>query len=111
VKPRFFVASLLLLALLAWSVVLPNVSVIAGSFARGLVDWRAFAASPADREALRSTLIISVGSVIAALLIGLPLAFLLGIRLSRPSCAERRRDAPCGTPATRGRDRVPVPLW
>jgi iron(III) transport system permease protein len=78
VKPRFLVASLLLLALLAWSVVLPNVSVIAGSFARGLTDWRAFAASPADREALRSTLIISVGSVIAALLIGLPLAFLLG---------------------------------
>jgi iron(III) transport system permease protein len=78
VKPRFLVASLLLLALLAWSVVLPNVSVIAGSFARGLADWRAFAASPADREALRSTLIISVGSVIAALLIGLPLAFLLG---------------------------------
>lgn len=77
-RRRFVVASILVLALLAWSVVLPNVSVIAGSFARGLEDWRAFAHSPADREALRSTLIISVGSVIAALLIGLPLAFLLG---------------------------------
>src|SRR5205085_7313419 len=40
--------------------------------------WRAFAASPADREALWSTLVISAGSVLAALMIGLPLAFLLG---------------------------------
>jgi iron(III) transport system permease protein len=78
VRRRFLLASIAVLALLAWSVVLPNVSVIAGSFARGLDDWRAFAASPADREALRSTLIISIGSVIAALFIGLPLAFLLG---------------------------------
>jgi iron(III) transport system permease protein len=77
-KRRFVVASLIMLALLAWSVVLPNVSVIVGSFARGLEDWRAFAASPADREALWSTLVISVGSVVAALIVGLPLAFLLG---------------------------------
>jgi iron(III) transport system permease protein len=77
-KRRFIVATLIMLALLTWSVVLPNVSVIVGSFARGLDDWRAFAASPADREALWSTLVISVGSVIAALIIGLPLAFLLG---------------------------------
>ena len=77
-KRRFVVASLIMLALLAWSVVLPNVSVIVGSFARGLDDWRAFAASPADREALWSTLVISVGSVVAALIVGLPLAFLLG---------------------------------
>jgi iron(III) transport system permease protein len=78
VRRRFLLASLAILALLAWSVVLPNVSVIWGSFARGLADWRAFAHSPADREALWSTLVISIGSVIAALLIGLPLAFLLG---------------------------------
>jgi iron(III) transport system permease protein len=77
-KRRFVVASLIMLALLAWSVVLPNVSVIIGSFARGLEDWRAFATSPADREALWSTLVISVGSVVAALIVGLPLAFLLG---------------------------------
>jgi iron(III) transport system permease protein len=77
-RRRFVVANLIMLVLLAWSVVLPNVSVIVGSFARGLEDWRAFAASPADREALWSTLVISVGSVIAALIIGLPLAFLLG---------------------------------
>ena len=61
-KRRYVLATVLVLALLAWSVVLPNVSVIAGSFARGLDAWRAFAASPADREALRSTLIISVAS-------------------------------------------------
>jgi iron(III) transport system permease protein len=77
-RRRFVVASLIILALLAWSVVLPNVSVIVGSFTHGLEDWRAFAASPADREALWSTLVISVGSVVAALIIGLPLAFLLG---------------------------------
>ena len=77
-KRRFVVASLIMLALLAWSVVLPNVSVIIGSFAHGLEDWRAFAASPADREALWSTLVISVGSAVAALIVGLPLAFLLG---------------------------------
>jgi iron(III) transport system permease protein len=66
-----------LLALLFWSVVYPNVSVIVGSFARGLADWRDFAASPADIDALRGTVIVSIGSVIAALLVGVPLAFLL----------------------------------
>ena len=77
-RRRFVLATAIVLALLIWSVVLPNVSVIAGSFAHGLDDWRSFAASPADREALWSTLVISIGSVIAALIIGLPLAFLLG---------------------------------
>src|SRR5947208_13305795 len=77
-RRRFVVAMAIVLALLLWSVVLPNVSVLVGSFARGLDDWRAFASSPADREALWSTLVISVGSVAAALAIGLPLAFLLG---------------------------------
>ena len=65
------------LAVLLWTVVYPNVSVIIGSFEGGLDHWRRFAASPTDREALTSTLIISAGSVIAATLIGLPLAFLL----------------------------------
>jgi iron(III) transport system permease protein len=65
------------LALLAWVVVLPNITVIAGSFAHGLENWRAFAASPGDLEALRTTLVIAVGSVVAATLIGVPLAFLL----------------------------------
>ena len=68
---------LLVIAILAWAVVYPNVRVIAGSFERGLADWQAFLASPADREATLSTLIISVGSVVGALLVGLPLAFLL----------------------------------
>jgi len=63
-RRRFVVATFLMLALLTWSVVLPNVSVIVGSFARGLENWRAFAASPADREALWSTLVISIGSVV-----------------------------------------------
>jgi iron(III) transport system permease protein len=66
-----------LLALLLWSVVYPNAAVIVGSFERGLADWRAFAASPADLDALRGTVIVAIGSVVAALLLGLPLAFLL----------------------------------
>src|SRR5256885_7154969 len=77
-KRRYVVATSIVLVLLAWSVVLPNVSVIVGSFGHGLDDWRAFAASPADREALWSTLVISAGSGVAAVMIGLPLAVLLG---------------------------------
>ena len=65
------------LALLAWVVILPNLQVIAGSFDHGFQNWRDFLASPGDREALRTTLIIAIGSVIGATLIGLPLAFLL----------------------------------
>ena len=67
----------LLLALLLWSVVFPNAAIIVGSFERGLGDWRDFAASPADRDALWGTVVVSIGSVIGALLIGVPLAFLL----------------------------------
>ena len=65
------------LALLVWLVVLPNVQVIAGSFAGGFAHWREWLASPGDQEALRTTLVISVASVLAATLIGVPLAFLL----------------------------------
>jgi iron(III) transport system permease protein len=65
------------LALLLWVVVYPNASVVIGSLANGLEHWREFARSPGDREALVSTLVISVGSVISATLIGIPLAFLL----------------------------------
>jgi iron(III) transport system permease protein len=64
--------------LLLWAVVYPNAAVIAGSFEDGLGHWREFAASPADREALWTSLVISVASVFASLAIGVPLAFLLG---------------------------------
>ena len=66
-----------LVALLLWTVVYPNIAVVAGSFAHGFGYWRAFAASPADREALAATLGISVASVLAAALVGVPLALLL----------------------------------
>ncbi len=66
------------LALLLWSVVYPNAAVIAGSFENGLGHWREFAASATDREALTTTLFISFASVVASLIIGVPLAFLLG---------------------------------
>src|SRR3982750_2268169 len=66
------------IAVLLWTVVYPNAAVIAGSFENGLGHWREFAASPADREALRTSIVISVASVFASLAIGVPLAFLLG---------------------------------
>jgi iron(III) transport system permease protein len=66
------------IVLLLWTVVYPNAAVIAGSFENGLGHWREFAASPADREALWTSLVISVASVFASLAIGVPLAFLLG---------------------------------
>ncbi len=66
------------IALLFWAVVYPNVAVIAGSFENGLEHWREFAASPADREALSTSIVISLASVVAALAVGVPLAFLLG---------------------------------
>jgi iron(III) transport system permease protein len=64
--------------LLLWAVVYPNAAVIVGSFENGLGHWREFAASPADREALSTSIIIAVASVFASLAIGVPLAFLLG---------------------------------
>jgi iron(III) transport system permease protein len=64
------------LVVLLWSVVLPNVSVVVGSAGH----WGEFWRSPADREALATTLVVSVWSVVAALLVGLPLALLLSRR-------------------------------
>jgi iron(III) transport system permease protein len=66
------------IAILLWSVVYPNVAVIVGSFEDGLGHWREFAASPADLEALRTSIIIAIASVVASLAVGVPLAFLLG---------------------------------
>ncbi|HEY8164165.1 MAG TPA: iron ABC transporter permease [Gemmatimonadaceae bacterium] len=74
---RSWAIALPVLALLVWTVVYPNVAVIAGSFENGLGHWREFLASPADREAVTTTLIISIASVIGSVLIGIPLAFLL----------------------------------
>lgn len=66
-----------LIALLLWSAVYPNLAVVVGSVAEGGAYWRAFAASPSDREALVTTLWISAASVVASTLVGLPLALLL----------------------------------
>ena len=77
-RRQSWLIALPVMALLLWTVVYPNVAVIAGSFENGLGHWREFAASPADREALWTTLVISVASVFASLAIGVPLAFLLG---------------------------------
>src|SRR5215212_11581131 len=75
---RSWIIAAPVLALLLWSIVYPNVAVIVGSFENGLGHWREFMNSPADREALRTSIVISVASVFASLLIGVPLAFLLG---------------------------------
>ena len=74
---RSWLLALPVLLILAWSVIYPNATVIAGSFGEGLEYWRAFANNPSDREALTTTLIVALGSVIASVAIGLPLAFLL----------------------------------
>ncbi|HEX2722743.1 MAG TPA: iron ABC transporter permease [Gemmatimonadaceae bacterium] len=74
---RSLVLAAPILAVLLWSVVFPNVAVILGSFENGLGHWREFMDSPADREALTTSIVISLASVIASVLIGLPLAFLL----------------------------------
>lgn len=66
-------AALPLLLVLIWTVVYPNIAVIAGSFGH----WREFAESPSDVEALKNSIIIAVASVAASLGIGVPLAFLL----------------------------------
>lgn len=74
---RSWLLALPVLAVLLWTVAFPNVAVVFGSFENGLGHWREFMASPSDREALSTSLFISVASVIASLLIGVPLAFLL----------------------------------
>ena len=48
------------LVILAWTVAWPNVSVIRGSFEHGLGYWKEFANSPSDREALFTSIWISV---------------------------------------------------
>ena len=79
--------------LLLWTVVWPNVAVVGGSFGEGLGHWRAFWASPADREALWTTLWISAASVVASTLVGAPLALLL----ARAEFAGRRLVAAVAT--------------
>jgi len=74
---RSWLLALPVFALLLWTVAFPNVAVIAGSFENGLGHWREFLASPSDREALTTSIGISIASVIASVLVGVPLAFLL----------------------------------
>ena len=66
------------LIVLTWTVAWPNVSVIRGSFDHGLGYWKEFVNSPSDREALVTSIWISVLSVIGSVAIGLPLALLMG---------------------------------
>jgi iron(III) transport system permease protein len=66
-------AALPLFAVLLWTVVYPNISVVVGSMGY----WREFIESPSDVESLVNSIVISVASVVASLAIGVPLAFLL----------------------------------
>jgi iron(III) transport system permease protein len=67
------------LALLVWLVLYPNLYILAQSFKRGncvtLSNYREFFLNPAQVEALRNSLWISVGSVLLSAVIGVPLAF------------------------------------
>ena len=74
---RSLLFALPIIALLVWIVAFPNVAVIAGSLAGGGEHWMEFLRSPSDREALWTSLWISVASVVASIGVGLPLAFLL----------------------------------
>ena len=74
---RSWIIAAPVLVLLLWSVVYPNVAVIVGSFENGLGHWREFMSSPTDREALTTSIVISLASVVASVMIGVPLAFLL----------------------------------
>src|SRR5215208_6547534 len=74
---RSWIIAAPVLALLLWSIVYPNVAVIAGSFENGFGYWREFISSPIDREALTTSIVISLASVVASVMIGVPLAFLL----------------------------------
>ena len=74
---RSWILALPVLVLLFWTVAFPNIAVIIGSFGEGLGYWKEFADSPSDREALTTSIVISIASVVASLLIGVPLAFLL----------------------------------
>ena len=74
---RSLLLALPVLAVLIWTVAFPNVAVVFGSFEEGLGHWREFMASPADREALSTSIIISIASVVASVIVGVPLAFLL----------------------------------
>jgi iron(III) transport system permease protein len=78
--PATRVVAYVLIAILLWTVVYPNAAVVVGSAAHGFRYWRTFATSPADLEALWTTVWISVVSVIASCIIGVPLAFLLARR-------------------------------
>ena len=90
---------------------IPNVAIIVGSFEHGLGDWREFAASPADREALWTTLVVAIGSVIGALRVGVPLAFLLRrVEFRGRRLLQRGGDAAGGAAAARRRDRVSLSL-
>jgi iron(III) transport system permease protein len=74
---RASLLAFVLLAVLLWTVAYPNAAVVIQSFGHGLGYWREFVQSPADREALWTSLWISVASVVTATAIGVPLAFLL----------------------------------
>jgi iron(III) transport system permease protein len=66
-----------LLAVLLWAVVYPNAAVVVNSFEGGLGHWREFLGNRASLEATWWTMVISLGSVVFATTIGIPLAFLL----------------------------------
>ncbi len=78
-KPTL-ILTLSILFLLLWLVLYPNFFVFIQSFCRGerftLANYQEFLSSPSQLEALRNSILISLGSVLLSALIGIPLAFI-----------------------------------
>lgn len=74
------VVTILVIGLLLWLVLYPNLFVVVDSLRSGaeftLDNYRRFASSPSEREALWNSVWISAASVVFSALIGVPLAFL-----------------------------------
>lgn len=83
-RPGVPVLAIVVIALLLWTVLYPNLFVLADSLLEGghftLQHYARFAGSASELRALWNSVWISVGSVLLSALIGVPLAFLFSRR-------------------------------
>ena len=72
-----------ILGLLLWLVLYPNLYVLIQSFNQGgnwsLANYREFFSNTSQLEALRNSILISLGSVLLSAVIGIPLAFIFNL--------------------------------
>jgi iron(III) transport system permease protein len=78
-----FVLHLGILGLLVWLVLYPNLYVLIQSFNRAgnwsFANYREFFSNASPLEALRNSILISVGSVLLSAAVGIPLAFIFNL--------------------------------